>query len=160
MFFHMNVRRRMPVLMPNIVKQEQPKQPQRQLVSVHVAPMVAPIVAPMVAPILIHEKNESGEICDNNKKQVIIYNIGNEDVEECFPLPVLEEPVIETLSKPSEIILLEMIEEVEEVDEVEEEVVHVHGFAEANVNKQVVQDIKKNNNKNSKNNNKKKNTKK
>ena len=155
MFFHMNVRRRMPVLMPNIVKQEQPKpqqQPQRQLVSVH--------VAPMVAPILIHEKNESGEICDNNKKQVIIYNIGNEDVEECFPLPVLEEPVIETLSKPSEIILLERIEEVEEVDEVEEEVVHVHGFAEANVNKQVVQDIKKNNNKNSKNSNKKKNTKK
>ena len=158
MFFYMNVRRRMPVLMPNIVKQEQPKlqskqQPQRQLVSVHEAPMVAP----MVAPILIHEKNESGEICDNNEKQVIVYNIGHEDVEECFPLPVLEEPVIEMLSKPAEIILLEKIEEVEEVGE---EVVHVHELAEANVNKQVVQDIKKNNNKNSKNNNKKKNTKK
>ena len=154
MFFYMNVRRRMPVLMPNIVKQEQPKlhskrQPQRQLVSVH--------EAPMVAPILIHEKNESGEICDNNEKQVIVYNIGHEDVEECFPLPVLEEPVIEMLSKPAEIILLEKIEEVEEVGE---EVVHVHELAEANVNKQVVQDIKKNNNKNSKNNNKKKNTKK
>jgi len=153
MFFYMNVRRRMPVLMPNIVKQEQPK-PQRQLVSVH--------EGRMVAPMLIHERNESGEICDNNKKQVIVYNIGHEDVEveECFPLPVLEEPVIETLSKPAEIILLEKIEEVEEVEEVEEEVAHVHELAEANVNKQVVQDIKKNNNKNSKNNNKKKNTKK
>ena len=142
----MNVRRRMPVLMPNIVKQEQPKpqqQPQRKVVSVHEE-------ARIVAPMLIHEKKESGEICDNNKKQVIIYNIGHEnvdedvDVEECFPLPVLEEPVIETLSKPAEIILLERIEEVEEVEEV---VVHVYGRAEANVNKQVVQDIKKKNKK-------------
>ena len=142
----MNVRRRMPVLMPNIVKQEQPKpqqQPQRKVVSVHEE-------ARIVAPMLIHEKKESGEICDNNKKQVIIYNIGHEDVdedvyvEECFPLPVLEEPVIETLSKPAEIILLERIEEVEEVEEV---VVHDGGHAEANVNKQVVQDIKKKNKK-------------
>ena len=145
MFFHMNVRRRMPVLMPNIVKQEQPKpqqQPQRKVVSVHEE-------ARIVAPMLIHEKKESGEICDNNKKQVIIYNIGHEDVdedvdeEECFPLPVLEEPVIETLSKPAEIILLERIEEVEEVEEV---VVHVYGRAEANV-KKPVEDNKKNNKK-------------
>ena len=142
----MNVRRRMPVLMPNIVKQEQPKpqqQPQRQVVSVHKE-------ARIVAPMLMREKNESGEIRDNNKKQVIIYNIGNEDKdvdeEECFPLPVLEEPVIETLSKPAEKIMLERIEEVEE------EVVHDGGRAEANVNKQVVHDIKKKN--------KKKNTKK
>lgn len=141
MFFYMNVRRRMPVLMPNIVKQEQPKpqqQPQIKVVSVHEE-------ARIVAPKLIHEKNESGEIRDNNKKQVIIYNIGNEDKdvdeEECFPLPVLEEPVIETLSKPAEKIMLERIEEVEE------EVVHDGGRAEANVNKQVVQDIKKKNKK-------------
>ena len=148
MFFYMNVRRRMPVLMPNIVKQEQPKpqqqqQPQRKVVSVHEE-------ARIVAPMLIHEKKETGEICDNNKKQVIIYNIGHEDEdvdeEDCFPLPVLEEPVIETLSKPAEKIMLERIEEVEE------EVVHDGGRAEANVNKQVVHDIKKKN--------KKKNTKK
>jgi len=140
MFFHMNVRRRMPVLMPNVVKQEQLKphqQLQRKVVSVHEE-------ARIVAPMLIHEKKESGEIFDNNKKQVIIYNIGHVDVEECFPLPVLEEPVIETLSKPAEIILLERIEEVEEVEEV---VVHDGGRAEANVNKQVVQDIKKKNKK-------------
>ena len=141
MFFRMNVRRQAPVIMPNVVKQEQLKphqQLQRKVVSVHEE-------ARIVAPMLIHEKKESGEICDNNKKQVIIYNIGHEDedvdVEECFPLPVLEEPVIETLSKPAEIILLERIEEVEEV------VVHDGGHAEANVNKQVVQDIKKKNKK-------------
>jgi hypothetical protein len=102
----MNVRRRMPVLMPNIVKQEQPKpqqQPQRKVVSVHEE-------ARIVAPMLIHEKKESGEICDNNKKQVIIYNIGDENVEECIPVPVLEEPVIETLLKPVEIIVEEKVE--------------------------------------------------
>ena len=106
MFFYMNVRRRMPVLMPNIVKQEQPKpqqQPQRKVVSVHEE-------ARIVAPMLIHEKKESGEICDNNKKQVIIYNIGDENVEECIPVPVLEEPVIETLLKPVEIIVEEKVE--------------------------------------------------
>ena len=137
MFFRMNVRRQAPVIMPNVVKQEQLKphqQLQRKVVSVHED-------ARIVAPMLIHEKKESGEIFDNNKKQVIIYNIGHVDVEECFPLPVLEEPVIETLSKPAEIILLERIEEVEEV------VVHDGGRAEANVNKQVVQDIKKKNKK-------------
>ncbi len=137
MFFRMNVRRQAPVIMPNVVKQEQLKphqQLQRKVVSVHEE-------ARIVAPMLIHEKKESGEIFDNNKKQVIIYNIGHVDVEECFPLPVLEEPVIETLSKPAEIILLERIEEVEEV------VVHDGGRAEANVNKQVVQDIKKKNKK-------------
>ena len=150
MFFRMNVRRQAPVIMPNVVKQEQLKphqQLQRKVVSVHEE-------ARIVAPMLIHEKKESGEICDNNKKQVIIYNIGHEDVdedvdeEECFPLPVLEEPVIETLSKPAEIILLERIEEVEE------EVVHDGGRAEANVNKQVVHDIKKKNKKNNTKNNK------
>ena len=137
MFFRMNVRRQAPVIMPNVVKQEQLKphqQLQRKVVSVHEE-------ARIVAPMLIHEKKESGEIFDNNKKQVIIYNIGHVDVEECFPLPVLEEPVIETLSKPAEIIWLERIEEVEEV------VVHDGGHAEANVNKQVVQDIKKKNKK-------------
>ena len=112
MFFYMNVRRRMPVLMPNIVKQEQPKpqqQPQRKVVSVHEE-------ARIVAPMLIHEKKESGEICDNKKEEIIIYNIGDENVEECIPVPVLEEPVIETLSKPVEIILEEKVEEkVEEI---------------------------------------------
>jgi hypothetical protein len=104
----MNVRRRMPVLMPNIVKQEQPKpqqQPQRKVVSVHEE-------ARIVAPMLIHEEKESGEICDNKKEEIIIYNIGDENVEECIPVPVpvLEEPVIETLLKPVEIIVEEKVE--------------------------------------------------
>ena len=106
MFFYMNVRRRMPVLMPNIVKQEQPKpqqQPQRKVVSVHEE-------ARIVAPMLIHEKKESGEICDNKKEEIIIYNIGDENVEQCIPVPVLEEPVIETLLKPVEIIVEEKVE--------------------------------------------------
>lgn len=107
MFFYMNVRRRMPVLMPNIVKQEQPKpqqQPQRKVVGVHEAPMVAPVV--------LYESNESGKICDNKKEEIIIYNIGDENVEECIPVPVpvLEEPVIEILLKPVEIIVEEKVE--------------------------------------------------
>ena len=107
MFFYMNVRRRMPVLMPNVVKtvqQETKRQayPHRQFVSVHEAPMVAPVV--------LYESNESGEICDNKKEEIIIYNIGDENVEECIPVPVLEEPVIETLLKPVEIIVEEKVE--------------------------------------------------
>ena len=102
MFFYMNVRRQAPVIMPNVVKrvQQQPERqlpPQRQVVTVP--------VARIVAPVLIHESNESGEICDNTKRNTIVYNIGVEDVEECFPLPVLEEPVIETLSKPVKILV-------------------------------------------------------
>lgn len=107
MFFRMNVRRQAPVIMPNVVKtvqQETKRQayPQRQLVNVHEAPMVAPVV--------VYESNESGEICDNKKEEIIIYNIGDENLEECIPVPVLEEPVIETLLKPVEIIVEEKVE--------------------------------------------------
>ena len=107
MFFRMNVRRQAPVIMPNVVKtvqQETKRQtyPQRQLVNVYEAPMVAPVV--------VYESNESGEICDNKKEEIIIYNIGDENVEEYIPVPVLEEPVIETLSKPVEIIVEEKVE--------------------------------------------------
>ena len=107
MFFRMNVRRQAPVIMPNVVKtvqQETKRQtyPQRQLVNVYEAPMVAPVV--------VYESNESGEICDNKKEEIIIYNIGDENLEECIPVPVLEEPVIETLLKPVEIIVEEKVE--------------------------------------------------
>jgi hypothetical protein len=107
----MNVRRQAPVIMPNVVKrvQQQPQpqpQPQRKVV-------VVPVMR-KVEPIVLHESNEIGEICDN--KEIIIYNIGDDNVEECIPVPVLEEPVIETLSKPVEIILEEKVEEkVEEI---------------------------------------------
>ena len=112
MFFYMNVRMRAPVLMPNVVKQvEQQQQPQQQQQQQQQRKVVAPSVARMVSPILIHENNEIGEICDN--KQIIIFNIGNEDIEESFPLPIpiLEEPVIETLSKPMEVIVEEKVED-------------------------------------------------
>ncbi len=105
MFFYMNVRRQAPVIMPNVVKrvQQQPQpQPQRKVV-------VVPVMR-KVEPIVLHESNEIGEICDN--KEIIIYNIGDDNVEECIPVPVLEEPVIETLSKPVEIILEEKVEEI------------------------------------------------
>jgi hypothetical protein len=111
MFFYMNVRRRMPVLMPNVVKQvqsqpqKQPQpqpQPQRQVV-------VVPVMR-KVEPMVLHESNESREICDNKKEEIIIYNIGDENVEECIPVPDLEEPVIETLLKPVEIIVEEKVE--------------------------------------------------
>lgn len=111
MFFYMNVRRQAPVIMPNVVKPVQPqpqklsqKLPQRQVVTVP--------LERIVPPVLTHESNESGEICDNKKEEIIIYNIGDENVEECIPVPVLEEPVIETLSKPVEIIVEEKVEEI------------------------------------------------
>jgi len=108
MFFYMNVRRQAPVIMPNVVKrvQQQPQpqqpQPQRQVVTVP--------LEPIVPPVLTHESNESREICDNTKRNTIVYNIGDENVEEYIPVPVLEEPVIETLSKPVEIIVEEKVE--------------------------------------------------
>jgi len=104
----MNVRRQAPVIMPNVVKrvQQQPQpqqpQPQRQVVTVP--------LEPIVPPVLTHESNESREICDNTKRNTIVYNIGDENVEEYIPVPVLEEPVIETLSKPVEIIVEEKVE--------------------------------------------------
>ncbi len=110
MFFYMNVRRQAPVIMPNVVKQVQ--QQQTQLQPQQQRKVVAPSVARMVLPVLIHESNESREICDNKKEEIIIYNIGDENVEECIPVPVLEEPVIETLSKPAEIIVEEKVEEI------------------------------------------------
>ena len=137
MFFYMNVRRRAPVLMPNVVKQvEQQQQPQPQQPQQQQRKVVAPSVARMVSPVLIHENNEIGEICDN--KQIIIFNIGNEDIEESFPLPIpiLEEPVIETLSKPMEVIV--------DVGDV----VHTVEKVEAIVKKQVEDNKKKNKKKN------------
>ena len=147
MFFYMNVRRRAPVLMPNVVKQvqqqQQPQQQQQQQQQIQQQPqqpqqqqrkVVAPSVARMVSPVLIHENNEIGEICDN--KQIIILNIGNEDIEESFPLPILEEPVIETLSKPMEVIV--------DVGDV----VHTVEKVEAIVKKQVEDNKKKNKKKN------------
>jgi hypothetical protein len=115
MFFYMNVRRQAPVIMPNVVKPVQPqpqklpqKLPHRQVVTVP--------LERIVPPVLTHESNESREICDNKKEEIIIYNIGDENVEECIPVPVpvpvLEEPVIETLSKPVEIIVEEKVEEI------------------------------------------------
>ena len=117
MFFYMNVRRQAPVIMPNVVKRVQ-QQPERQLPP-QKKPQKQPegqgqgqgqVVTVPVAPVLIHESNESGEICDNTKINTIVYNIGDENVEECIPVPVLEEPVIETLSKPVEIIVEEKVE--------------------------------------------------
>ena len=109
MFFYMNVRRQAPVIMPNVVKQvQQQPQPQPHLQRKVV---IVPVVR-KVAPIVVHESNEIGEICDNKKEEIIIYNIGDENVEECIPLPVLEEPVIETLSKPIKIIVEEKVKEI------------------------------------------------
>lgn len=117
MFFYMNVRRQAPVIMPNVVKivqqESKPQLPPQKQPQRHVQRQVVTVpVARMVAPVLIHESNESGEICDNTKINTIVYNIGDENVEECIPVPVLEEPVIETLSKPVEIIVKEKVEEI------------------------------------------------
>ena len=117
MFFYMNVRRQAPVIMPNVVKRVQ-QQPERQLL-LQKQPQKQPqrqgqvVTVPLeriVPPVLTHERNERREICDNTKRNTIVYNIGDENVEEFIPVPVLEEPVIETLSKPVEIIVEEKVE--------------------------------------------------
>ena len=96
MNFSMSGKRRMPVGFQNrmqVVKQ---------------VPKV-PVVAHVVVPLIVHESNEIGEIgenVNNSEENKIVYTIGEEEnhVEECVsvPEPVLEEPVIETLSNPEE----------------------------------------------------------
>ena len=95
MNFSMSGKRRVPVGVPKRVQVVQPRQlVQRQVVVGH------------VVPVVLHESNENGENVNNTNENVIIYTIGHEDVnvEELIPvpLPVLEEPVIETLSNPVE----------------------------------------------------------
>ena len=96
MFFSMNGRRRI----PNLIQVLQ-QQPERQVSTRMAARLVEPMITRIAAPVVVHESNEVGEICNNKKEDVIIYKIGYDDVEECIPLPVLEEPVIETLSNPA-----------------------------------------------------------
>ena len=96
MNFSMSGKRRMPVGFQNrmqVVKQ---------------VPKV-PVVAHVVVPLIVHESNEIGEIgenVNNSEENKIVYTIGEEEnhVVECVsvPEPVLEEPVIETLSNPEE----------------------------------------------------------
>ena len=101
MNFSMNGKRRVPVGVPKRVQVVQPqKLVQRQVV-------VAPVVP--VVPVVLHESNENGENVNNINENVIIYTIGHEDIN--IQEPVLEEPVIETLSKPMEVIVEEKVED-------------------------------------------------
>ena len=93
MNFSMSGKRRMPVGFQNRM------QVMKQVPKV-------PVVAHVVVPVIVHESNEIGENVNNSEENKIVYTIGEEEnhVVECVsvPEPVLEEPVIETLSNPEE----------------------------------------------------------
>ena len=66
----------------------------------------------IVAPVI--ESNTINE-CKNKEKDIVIYYIGCEE-----PMPVVEEPVIETLHNPNQ-YMETLVEEEEEADHDEEE---------------------------------------
>jgi hypothetical protein len=101
------------------------------------------IIRPVIVPKVVHivkdesvESNEVGENISNSNDNKIVYRIGEQDscVEEFIyiPEPVLEEPVIETLSNPIYKILEE--EKVEEKVESKLDIV-VKGITSKNNNK-------------------------
>ena len=122
MFFSMNTKRRMPVVL--LERMQMLKQPHN-----------AYVVAPSVVRVVKHEsneRNEVGENISNSNDNKIVYTIGEEDsnVEKYIyiPEPVLEEPVIETLSDP----LVKILEE----EKVESKLdIVVKGVANKNSNK-------------------------
>jgi hypothetical protein len=147
MNFSMSGKRRMPVGFQNRM------QVVKQLPRV---PVVAHVIAPVVVPLIVDESNEIGENVNKSEENKIVYTIGEEShVEESVsvpvPEPVLEEPVIETLSNPAE----EKHEEEkhaeeehaeEEHEEEEEHAEEEHEEEEEHAEEEVkpVQDVKKN----------------
>jgi hypothetical protein len=110
MFFSMNAKRRMPVVLLEHM------QSAKQLYKTSI---IRPVIEPKVVHIVKDESNESNEVGENisnSNDNKIVYRIGEQDscVEEFIyiPEPVLEEPVIEMLSNPIYKILEE--EKVEE----------------------------------------------
>jgi hypothetical protein len=103
MFFSMNTRRHNPVGIIHVaqVKDNVDLMP-LQVVCVPVVKTVAKVVESRITkPIKRDESYEVRENIGNSEKKVIIYKIGEEEEkyeEENIPVPVLEEPVIETLS--------------------------------------------------------------
>ncbi len=103
MFFSMNTRRHNPVGIIHVaqVKDSGGLMP-LQVACVPVVKTVAKVVESRIRkPIKRDESYEVRENIGNSEKKVIIYKIGEEEEkyeEENIPVPVLEEPVIETLS--------------------------------------------------------------
>jgi hypothetical protein len=101
----------------------------------HKTSIIRPVIEPKVVHIVKDESNESNEVGENisnSNDNKIVYTIGEEDsnVEKYFymPEPVLEEPVIETLSDP----LVKILEE----EKVESKLdIVVKGVANKNSNK-------------------------
>lgn len=103
MFFSMNTRRHNPAGIIHVaqVKDNHGLMP-LQVACVPVVKSVAKVVESRITkPIKRDESYEVRENIGNSEKKVIIYKIGEEEEkyeEENIPVPVLEEPVIETLS--------------------------------------------------------------
>ena len=103
MNFSMNYRKRVPmgIIQTAQVKDNAGFMP-LQVSRVPVVKSVVKVVESRITkPIKKNESYEVRENMRNTKKQIIIYTIGEEEEkheEENIPMPVLEEPVIETLS--------------------------------------------------------------
>jgi hypothetical protein len=122
----MNAKRRMPVVLLEHM------QSTKQLYKTSI---IRPVIVPKVVHIVKDESDESNEVGENisnSNDNKIVYRIGEEDsnVEKYIymPEPVLEEPVIETLSDP----LVKILEE----EKVESKLdIVVKGVANKNSNK-------------------------
>jgi hypothetical protein len=127
--FSMNAKKRMSVVL--LERMQLTKK-------LHKTSIIRPVIEPKVVHIVKDESNESndsnevGENISNSNDNKIVYRIGEEDsnVEKYIymPEPVLEEPVIETLSDP----LVKILEE----EKVESKLdIVVKGVANKNSNK-------------------------
>ena len=124
--FSMNAKKRMSVVL--LERMQLTKK-------LHKTSIIRPVIEPKVVHIVKDESNESNEVGENisnSNDNKIVYTIGEEDsnVEKYIyiPEPVLEEPVIETLSDP----LVKILEE----EKVESKLdIVVKGVANKNSNK-------------------------
>ena len=152
MNFSMNYRKRAPM---GIIQVAQVIDNVRSMpLQVARVPVVKAVDSYITKPI---KKDESYEVrenignTENTEKEIIIYNIGNQEEkhEECesIPVPVLEEPVIETLSSvvvPFSTLLPSIIEEQsKEDDEPQDPIEEVQQLHEVKKKKRRMKGVRK-----------------
>jgi hypothetical protein len=156
MFFSMNYRKRTPAgIIHNAQVMDNPRSMQLQVAHVPVVKAVDSCIAKVIKK---DESYEVREMKEKSEKKRIIYTIGDEEENhekemkehENIPVPILEEPVIETLSAvvfpvcnlPS--IIEEESESKEEVDSVpQESIEHVQQIQEVKKKKRRTKGVRK-----------------
>jgi hypothetical protein len=149
MFFSMNYRKRTPVgIIHNAQVMDNPRSMQLQVAHVPVVKAVDSCIARVIKK---DESYEVREMKEKSEKKRITYTIGDEqEKHENIPVPVLEEPLIETLSAvvfpvcnlPS--IIEEESESKEEVDSVpQDSIEHVQQIQEVKKKKRRTKGVRK-----------------